>query len=98
MNRSLKLCCAFALTSMILAGCGAPKPPLPSGERIPVNSSAETEPRQRLADEQPSLDPFEEITVSPVLPQGDKTNTPPDTNAAPVVLEAEPQSQQENKE
>lgn len=31
----------FILTlSALLAGCGAPKPPLPSGERIPINGNA----------------------------------------------------------
>lgn len=28
------------ILSTLLAGCSAPKPPLPSGERIPINGDA----------------------------------------------------------
>ena len=93
MKTPLKICCALALTSLFLTGCGAPKPPLPSGERIPVNSAplSQTVNRSRLADEPPSLDPFEKPAVAPVVePLTD--SLPPDdaSENVPVVLQAAP--------
>ena len=75
MKSPLQICCALALTSLFLTGCGAPKPPLPSGERIPVNTvpHSQTVNRSRLADEPPSLDPPDAASES-----------------APVVLQAAP--------
>ena len=68
-------------------------PPLPSGERIPVNTvpHSQTVNRSRLADEPPSLDPFEKPAVAPVVvPLAD--SLPPDaaSESAPVVLQAAP--------
>ena len=33
----VKAACLAALSSIILTGCGAPKPPMPSGERVAIN-------------------------------------------------------------
>lgn len=93
MKSPQKICCALALTSLFLTGCGAPKPPLPSGERIPVNSAlSEAVNRSRLADEPPSLDPFEKPAVSPVVvPLPDSLPSNAATESAPVVLQAAPE-------
>lgn len=93
MQTPLKICCALALTSLFLTGCGAPKPPLPSGERIPVNSAplSQTVNRSRLADEPPSLDPFEKPAVTPVVvPLNDSVASDAASESAPVVLQAAP--------
>ena len=93
MKTPQKICCALALTSLFLTGCGAPKPPLPSGERIPVNSTQEspTVTRSRLADEPPSLDPFEKPAAAPVVvPLNDSVASDAALESAPVVLQAAP--------
>lgn len=93
MNFPQTICCALALTSLLLTGCGAPKPPLPSGERIPVNSATQSQAlnRARLADELPSLDPFEKPSVNPVaMPQTDSLPPNAAQESAPVVLQAAP--------
>ena len=87
------ICCALALTSLFLTGCGAPKPPLPSGERIPVNSAplSHAVNRSRLADEPPSLDPFEKPAVAPVVvPLSDSILPNAVSESSPVVLQAAP--------
>ena len=87
------ICCALTLTSLFLTGCGAPKPPLPSGERIPVNSThaSQTATRSRLADEPPSLDPFEKPAVAPVVvPLSDSILPNAVSESSPVVLQAAP--------
>lgn len=84
------ICCALALTSLFLTGCGAPKPPLPSGEHIPVNSAplSHAVNRSRLADEPPSLDPFEKPAVAPVVvPLPDSLPPTATSESAPVVLQ-----------
>lgn len=93
MKTPQKTCCALALTSLFLIGCGAPKPPLPSGERIPVNSTHESSAvtRSRLADEPPSLDPFEKpVAVPVVMPLNDSVASDAALESAPVVLQAAP--------
>lgn len=96
MKSSLTICCALTLTSLLLTGCGAPKPPLPSGERIPVNSAPLSQDvnRFRLADEPPSLDPFEKPTVAPmVVPLTDSLPSDATSEHAPVVLQAAPKEE-----
>lgn len=93
MKSPQKICCALALTALFLTGCGAPKPPLPSGERIPVNGTQESQAvtRSRLADEPPSLDPFEKPTIAPVVvPLSDSVPPTATPENEPVVLQAAP--------
>lgn len=93
MKTPQKICCALALISLFLTGCGAPKPPLPSGERIPVNSTHESPAvtRSRLADEPPSLDPFEKPTAAPVVvPLNDSATSGAALESAPVMLQVAP--------
>ena len=84
------VCC-----SVCLAGCGAPKPPMPSGERIPVNAdfASKTEERTSLADERPSFDPFESGKPQSSPSPADKPNADQAAGnpvVSPVVLEALP--------
>lgn len=92
MKSPLQICCALALTSLFLTGCGAPKPPLPSGERIPVNTvpHSQTVNRSRLADEPPSLDPFEKPAVAPWSCHWPTSFPDAASESAPVVLQAAP--------
>ena len=36
-NHLMKVACLAALASLIVTGCGAPRPPMPSGQRIAIN-------------------------------------------------------------
>lgn len=93
-----KIYCAMVLTSLLLTGCGAPKPPLPYGDRIPVNGALESSVvnRSRLADEPMSMDPFEKPAVAPVVLQmTDPVPSQAPQVSEPVMLHAAP-AEEEN--
>lgn len=63
--------CSVLAVALFLGGCGAPKPPMPSGERFPVNVSNPITQSERNVSfpSRPSVDPFDEASGSVLQPR-----------------------------
>lgn len=69
--------CSVLVVALFLSGCGAPKPPMPSGERFPVNVPNPITHSERNVSfpSRPSVDPFEAAHSSVLQRQTPETKS-----------------------
>ena len=84
MSKRTQCLLAIALSAVIVTGCGAPKPPMPSGDRIAINGQPFKEQTQRA--EIRSATPTTETKIN--LAEESKAMTNPTTQEVTVQTEA----------